>query len=369
MTEYSRMAKGTATVLASGGTAPINLPFQPDYVEFVNYDAFTTPTNTYVARAFWDVNMGQGFGAYELFNATPVLTTSTASTGGISTFAAGLMLQYGAAKQVVGATKADPIVFEVTAHGYAIGDVVVFEGLYQSATTGMPQICGMPFTITAVGDADHFTVKWNGNQSNYTALSGSPTGAFVKKVLYPSLYVPGVSFVEAITRGTTTTIVTTSVHNLVVGQEVAFRIPSAWGTTELNSLPNSTIPGSPKYGYVISVTDARTVVVNINSASYTAYNSNQTVASVPGLSFPQMVAVGDVNTGGVQISAGSALYPSPKFLQESGAYVSTINGPAIQGAFVNNTSQGFIIGTSAAVALQTGQTIYWRAYYHDFSSP
>ncbi len=212
-------------------------------------------------------------------------------------------------------------------------------------------------------------MKWNGNQSNYTALSGSPTGAFVKKVLYPSLYVPGVSIIEAITTGSTTTIVTTAPHNLVVGQEVAFRIPTVWGTTQLNSLPNSTIPGSPIYGYVITVTDARTVVVNINSTGYTAYNSNQPVASVPGLSFPQMVAVGDINTGGVQISSGSPLYPPPKFLQENGSFESTINGPAIQGAFVNNTSQGFILGAGLAVAAQAAQVIYWRAFLHDYSSP
>jgi len=53
--------------------------------------------------------------------------------------------------------------------------------------------------------------------------------------------------------------------------------------------------------------------------------------------------VGDVNTGGNLISAGSPLYPSPSFPTSSGG-VSTINGPAIRGAFVNNTAQGFIIG-------------------------
>ena len=74
----------------------------------------------------------------------------------------------------------------------------------------------------------------------------------------------------------------------------AFRIPSQWGTVELNSLPNTLTPGSPVYGYVIAVTDYNTVVVNINSSAYTAFTSNQTVASVPGLSYAQIVAVGDV---------------------------------------------------------------------------
>lgn len=370
MTEYSRMAKGSYTA-TTGTPKVVNLPFQPNLVKLTNYTALATPTNHGIPYGYWDSAMGQGIAAVSIFNATPVLTGGVVTTNGISTFSAGLSLQYGARKQIIGATAANPIVFNVTAHGYAVGDVVEFQGLYQSATTGMPQISGMPFVISAVGDADHFSVVWPGTGGNYTALSGSPTGAFVKKVLYPFLYAPGVSFIEAITTGTTTTVVTTTPHNLVVGSEVAFRIPSTWGTTELNSLPNVTVPGSPKYGYVVSVTNSTTVVVSIDSTGYTAFVTNQTVASVPGLSFPQILAVGDVNTGGLVISAGSVLYPSPSV---NGA--STINGPAINGAFVNNTSQGFIIGAGATVSDAsshlsgtTSDVVYWEAYFTDISSP
>ncbi len=368
MTEYSRLAKGTALVLASGGTAPIKLPFQPDYVEFINYTAQDTPTATWVVKGWWDKNMGQGAATYDFFDTGPVYSTNSTSTNGISTFAAGQLLQYGATQQVVAITKANPAVVTVTGHGYVTGDVVIFQGLYQSSTTGMPQIAGMPFTVTVV-DANTFTIPWNTNQSNYTALSASPAGALVKKVLYPYLYAPGTNVISAITTGTTTTIDTTNAHNFFVGQEVAFRIPSSWGTIQLNSLPNTSIPGSPIYGYVIAVTDYNTVIVNIDSSAYTAFNSNQTVASVPGLDFPQIVAVGDINTGGVQISSGSALYPPPFIRPIGNTTVNTINGPAIQGAFINNTSQGFLIGTALAVAAQSGQTIYWRAYLHDYSSP
>jgi len=178
-----------------------------------------------------------------------------------------------------------------------------------------------------------------------------------------------VSFISAITTGSTTTIDTTAPHNLVIGQQVAFHIPSSWGTIQLNQNNNTIIPSQPVYGYVVSVTDANTVVVNINSSAYTAFNSNQTVSAVKaGLSFPQMVATGDINSGGVQISAGSNYYPSPVV---NG--VSTINGPAIQGAFVNNTRQGFIIGagtgatlTSAALIGSSSDVLYWEATYFDY---
>ncbi len=160
----------------------------------------------------------------------------------------------------------------------------------------------------------------------------------------------------------------------MVNQEVAFRIPTRWGSYQLNSLPNTIIPGSPIYGYVVSVTDYNTVVVSINSAGYTTFDSNQLFASFPGEFFPQIVAVGDVSTGGVQISPGSQLYPPPYSVPIGTTRVNTINGPAIQGAYVNNTSQGFIIGagvaegdSSAILVGAAEDVIYWRAFLHDIS--
>ena len=368
MAEYSRIAKGSFT--STGAAKQIYLPFQPTQVSIWNYSAaLAAPSANAVVSAYWDASMGQGFALETgVYNATPVLVSDVVVANGISSFAAGQLFQFGAQQQIVSATAANPIVFTVTGHGYAVGDVVMFEGLYQSSTTGMPQIAGMPFVISAV-TTNTFSVVWPGNGSNYTALSGSPSGAYVKKVLYPFLYSPQLSFIEAVTTGTTTTVVTTAPHNLVVGQEIAFRIPQAWGMTQLNSLPNSVVPGSPIYGYVTSVTNSTTFVCNINSTGYTAFTTNVTVAAVKaGLTFPQVLAVGDVNTGGLAYSGGN-LYPSPVV---NG--VSTINGPAISGAFVNNTRQGFVIGAGAGSNLSSsvlvganGNVIYWTASIPDFS--
>jgi len=372
MAEYSRIAKGHFT--STGAAKAVNLPFQPDAVEMWNYTAAATPAQNGVPYAYWDVSMGQGYALANYFNATPVLSSGAVILNGISSFSAGLQFQFGAQQQIIGATAANPAVFNVTAHGYAVGDVVVFQGLYQAKyTTGMAQMGDMPFVISAVGDADHFSVVWPANQSEYTALSGSPAGAYVKKVLYPFMYEPGVAYIEAISTGSSTTVTTTAPHNFVVGQEIAFRIPAAWGMIQLNSLPNSVTPGSPIYAYVTSVTSNTVFVCNFNSVGFTAFNTNQTIASVPGLQLPQVVAVGDVNSGGVLISAGSPLYPSPEFPTSSNR-IPSINGPAIRGAFVNNTSQGFIIGAGSLVGLSSthlvgasDDVIYWRAYLSDLS--
>ena len=373
MTEYSRMVKGHFT--STGAAKVIKLPFKPDAIELYNFTANGTPAQNGVPYAYWDADMGQGTAIANYFNATPVLSTGNITANGFSTFSAGQLLQFGPTFTVTDITKANPAsVTTSAAHGLKSGDVVILEGLFETSTTGMPQINGIPFTVTVTG-ATTFTIPWNTNQSNYTVISAAATGTpRVKQVLYPYHYFPGQTFISAITLGTTTTIDTTDAHNFVVGQEVAFRIPSQWGTVELNSLPNLLTPGAPMYGYVIAVTDYNTVVVNIDSSSYTAFTSNQTVASVPGLSYPQIVAVGDVNTGGVQISAGSQLYPPPYTMEIGTTRINTINGPAIQGAFVNNTYQGFVIGAGSLTGLASTvlvgaaeNVIYWRAYLHDMN--
>lgn len=368
MAEYSRMASGQT--VSAGGATPVILPFIPDFIEISNPTRAAAAAG--VTRAWWETDMGQGAAMVVTTAAGPADGTSfiTTATGtGFKTFQAGQSLQYGAVYNFAVGTftisKANPALVTTSVnHGLVTGNVIIFQNLYQTATTGMPQICGIPFAVTVTG-ATTFTIPWNTNQTNYTAINTATSTGNVgswKQVLYPALYTPGQSVISALTLAATTTVVTTSQHNLVVGQEVAFRIPTVWGTTQLNSLPNLIIPGQPIYGYVTAVTNSTTVVVNINSAAYTAFNTNQTVAGVRGLTFPEIVAVGDNNSGSNQFG-----YNSPTVFTGSGATaVSTINGPAIAGAYINATFQGFIIG--AGVAGTAADVLLWRAYLHDLNT-
>jgi len=368
MAEYSRIARGSFT--STGSSQAVYLPFAPDTVKMWNFSKFQSPAQHGIPEAYWSSQMGQGSAVVKLFNATPVLTTDVVKTNGISTFAAGQSLQLGPRISVTAATKADPIQITTATPVFNNGDVVVFEGLLETSTTGMTQICGMPFVVLNASGSS-FVVAWDGSGSNFTALTTPLAGAYVRKVLNPFLYEPGVKFVSSLTFGATTQVITTSPHCFVPGQIIGFKIPPVYGTVELNAFPNSLIPGQARYYYVTSVIDNITFACNAVSTGFTPFNPNQPIASVPGLDFPQVFAVGDVNTGGIPFSGG-ALYPSPKFPTFSG--VSSINGPAIQGAFVNNTYSGFAIGagatandSSAVLVGGNGDLIYWEAYLMDLT--
>lgn len=379
MAEYSRLASGK--VLSTGGQTAVICPFKPDFIEISNQDSAQEAGG--VTRAWWYTDMGQGAAFRTLYGTGDqyIDVVGGTSTGGLtngtgfSTIQAGLALQYGPTIFLGGSggiTKAaGPTITTTANHGLVVGDVVVFSNLYETSSTGMQQIAGIPFQVVTATPTT-FTINWDTSGSNYAAITagGLNTLASFKQVLYPALYAPGAAVVSAITLGATTTIQTTMPTNVVVGQEVGFHIPTVWGTTQLNELPNVIIPGSPVYGYVVSVTDSTNFVVNINSSAFTAYNANQPFASFPGLKFPQIVPVGDVNTGGLQISPGSQLYPSPQvfngFQGSITVPVNTINGPAILGSFFNATFQGFIIGSG--VSGDEGDLLFWRAYLHDINT-
>lgn len=384
MTEYSRVAKGSFTAASGQATAVIQLPFQPDRVELFNYTNIKTAAANTVVRAWWfsnllDASTSVNPTMVQIYNNASAQVSDTIQANGISSYYAGLGQQFGTALQIVSISKAaQALVTTTLAHGYNVGDTVILQGVATSVTNNAMRLLNtVPFTIVSVGSTTTFTINWNTNQSSYTAIAASPSGCLVKKVLYPFLYLPQDNVVSALTLASTTTVATTMYHNFEVGQQVAFRVPTLWGTTQLNSLPNSVIPGSPVYGYVTSVTDNWTFVCSINSTSFTAFNTNQ--SSIPtNTTYAQVLSVGDVNTGGQNITATSPLYPSPQFPTFSNR-VPSINGPAIKGAFVNNTAQGFLIGAgitavdgNAASAILTpsqANQIAWVAYLDDIQSP
>lgn len=354
--EYSKLAQGLTS--STGGATPIYLPFQPDFVEFDNYTAATTPANGGVARGVWSLDMGQGTGVVYKFNATPVLTTATLSSAGISTFAGGTSM-LGSPFVISGVTKSStaPQVTTSTNHGLTTGSVVVMTGLGETATTGMQQLASIPFVVTVTG-ATTFTIAVNNNTASFTTIDGGATNpGVVRQVIHPALYFPGVEPIVGISQsGSTVSVTTSEPHQYVVGQQVAFFMPSQYGTSELNYLPNNSIPGQPMYFFVKAITSATIFTVTLSS-TITAFTFPTVAQIQAGLAPAQVWAVGDQNLGPVPFGTANA----PPILL--GSTVAPMNASTIAGAFQNNTRQGFIIG--ASMAGTAADQLYWRAYKHD----
>jgi len=357
MTEYNKIIRGNFT--STGVAKFLSLPMVPDTIEVWNETKYATTTNHIGISGMGFAESAAGTGYITASNGTAnvgVIVTS----GGFSFISAGTY-QYGPTFTITGIVASTGVVTTSAPHGYSVGDTVLLYG-----TTGMLQIAGTTTTITAVGSTTTFTI---GNIPT-AGFAANATAGFVKKVLYPDLYVPFGNIITGITTGTTTTISTSVNHSFVVGQEVFFVIPQTtfvnttpvWGTTQLDSLSVVTTTGVPQQAYIVSITNANTFVVNVNSTGFGAFTYPTSAEAALGITFPQVLAIGDQNTGYV-IGTQIPIQPTGQ------TYTNTLYPKAITipGAYLPNTRQGVIvgIGDGTTVIHASGDVIAWRAIFPD----
>jgi len=119
----------------------------------------------------------------------------------------------------------------------------------------------------------------------------------------PQYYQPRLYFISNITLGITTIITTSVDHDYVIGQNVRLLIPQGYGPYQLNE----------QTGYVISIPSANQVELNIYSIGANAFIPTPAY----GPTMPQIVPIGDVNTGVINASGRA------------------INGTFIPGSFID----------------------------------
>lgn len=120
-----------------------------------------------------------------------------------------------------------------------------------------------------------------------------PTPPYSNPPIEPENFKPSRFEISALTLGTNTTVTTSTTHNYVIGQLIRFLIPEPYGSYQLNQLT----------GYVVSLPSTTQVTVALNSAQ----NVNPFVPSPTySLNSPQIVAVGDINSG-IQSATGLSI--------------------------------------------------------------
>lgn len=118
-----------------------------------------------------------------------------------------------------------------------------------------------------------------------------PTPVYQNLPIEPQYYQPSQFYISNVSIGTTTTVTTAVNHNYVVSQLVRLLIPKGYGCTQLNE----------QLGYVIQVPAANQVVININSQNANAFISANLSQK------PQIVAVGEINTGPINANGSQQL--------------------------------------------------------------
>lgn len=117
-----------------------------------------------------------------------------------------------------------------------------------------------------------------------------PAPAYQNLPIQPYFYQPSRFEISAIGFGSSVTTVTTTVdNNYVVGQQIRFNIPTDCGSRQLNDVT----------GYVVEILSATQFAVSVPSSGFTPFKNPI------GRDEPQVVAIGDVNSGVVNNSGSS----------------------------------------------------------------
>lgn len=273
-TPLALIAQGTFT--STGAARAIELPKQPHYFCVRNRSTWGTAP-TAVVQSEWYFGYGNGQATCLTEGGASALSATAIAAGGAGFTFVNLCDQSpGALVNTPGTavTNANPAVASDAATP-AVGDIVrVFN------TTGMLQIAGLDFTVTAVNAGVTYTLGYL-NAAGFAA----PATNVTYRVIPAKYYSPYRRWITGITAANPAVITVSVAHNYLVGDKIRIYVPNQFGMTQING----------QLATITGVT-ASTITTDINSAAYTAFAYPTSAVAAAGVSFPHIVPVGEVAT-------------------------------------------------------------------------
>lgn len=273
----------TLTLLASGSytsdaaARTITLPSQVDYFKVTNRSLWGTNPAA-VVQSFWYRGYAAGQAKTFTESGAGVLSATLVAAGGQgftevdqTSLAPGALVATGTA-----ISQANPAVVS-DATSPAVNDIVRIMN-----TTGMLQIAGMDFTVTAVTGGVNFTFGY----LNSAGFAAAATNADYR-IIPAARYQPARRFITGITAAASAVITLSVTHNYTVGDIVTVRVPTGWGMIEIDGLQ----------GEVTAVSTANnTITVDIDSSAFTAFAFPTSAIAAAGINFPEVTPVGEIAT-------------------------------------------------------------------------
>jgi len=278
MSEYQLVASGRFTSDGSAKDVPLRSDF--DFFEAENHtQAATTQTTGRGVLFQWR----RGYADDSALMLTKqdsanALDMEVVTSGGFRRIDEGNE-SVGAAVAISGITAANPAVMTTSAaHGLSVGDRVRVYG-----TTGMLQIAGQEFTVTAVGSTTTATFGY----LDASGFAAAATAGSMRKLPENPLYKPERLQITNISQAASAVVTFSTTHNLAVGAKLRFQVASENGMVEIDGL----------LGEVTAVSVANnTATVNIDSSAFTAWAWPTSATAAAGFSPAHVVPVGEVST-------------------------------------------------------------------------
>lgn len=300
----SQMMKIEITSTGAAQTVPVPMGF--DYLKLINKTVAQTnnPVGPLFVGAEWDPSMAAGSALfYRKLNGANTIENPPLTSGGftiINDANPGTNAAFTLANPAF--TAADPSIWETTAdHGYVAGNIV---RVYN--TTAARQYASLDLSVIDTTTTKKFTTLLD-----TTGITQATAGNVRKLNLDTSLYYPRRRYIAKITKGTSTVVRVTVVHDFKVGEYVRFIVPSVFGMSQLDGLRGKVTAINTTVSPFTAAT-SNTITVDIDSSSFSnfAFPASASVPFtfaqvVPDGEFPQFLTAAQLNVGvyGVQLGA------------------------------------------------------------------
>ena len=270
----------TGTFTSTGVAVNLPLPSGYDSIELVNLtDIGSAAAATPVMKARGTSSMlaGSAYFSTKTNGAATIDLETTTLTNGFTFVADSGNQTPTAAIAVTAITAASPAVVS-SASPAIVGDVLRLYG-----TTGMLQIAGWDFTVSAVNPG----ITQSINNLVAVGFAAAATAGFARIIPFNPRYYPVNRRITCITAGASTIIGMSVTHGFTVGQKVRVLVPAGWGMTEINGLLGTITA----VGTAIS-TNVNTITVDIDSTGFTAFAFPTSALAAIGTGVPEVVPVG-----------------------------------------------------------------------------
>jgi hypothetical protein len=272
-TPLSLIAQGS--FISGGVQRVIELPRQPHYFCIKNRSLWGTAP-TAVVQSEWYNGYAAGQAIHLSEGGGSAITATATAAGGAGFTLIDLTNQTPGALVATGTaiTNATPAVV-TDATSPAVGDIV-----RMSNTTGMLQIAGMDFTVTAVNPGVTFTLGYLPAAGFAAAATNSDYRIIPAKYYSPARY-----YMTAMTAANPAVITVSVAHNYVVGDWINLHIPTVYGS--MNQFDGRTVR--------ITAVTVSTITVDLNSIGF-AFAFPTSAIAAAGSSFAHVTPVGEVAT-------------------------------------------------------------------------
>lgn len=278
-TPINAFAEGTFSTTATLAPVNISLPSGCDVFKLINLTDYNTPAAT-IIQAEGNASAAANTATVWTGNgATPnVLAQTVVLTGGFSFINDSASTALGAPVVATAVTNATPAVVS-TASPLNVGEVARTYG-----TTGMLQISGMDFTVTAnvAGVSQTY-----GFLPAAGFLAPATAGAFRRVPFDPRFY-PRRRFITAISQANPAVVQLSVLHDFTVGERVRIIVPAAFGMPEINNQLATITAVAHTIG-----TGTNTITLDIDSSAFTAFAFPTSATASTGITFAQVVPVGE----------------------------------------------------------------------------